>query len=214
MTTAAWSTLEPALSALFARLSTVPGAVPSASGTSGPSVVQSRDVPRQFASPSNPTTLHWYIAQVVPIGRDELRSVYDADTAIVGDTYEPDPEDPEARLGAVLVSLHGQRIYTIEVRIECPNQSTPASEHFRALVDRIRLPSAADELEAIGLAYTNWDEIADDEYDGEDGRPVSVYIGRLVFNGASFAQDAPITTIESALVTTTVSPEYPLEEDP
>ncbi len=214
MTTAAWSTLAPALSALFARLATVPGSVPSASGTSGPSVVQSRDVPRQFAAPSNPTTLHWYIAQIVPIGRDELRSAYDAETQPDGDTYD----GAGAPLGSIIATLHGQRVYTIEVRIECPNQSTPASEHFRALVDRIRLPSAADELEAIGLAYTTWDELADDEYDGEDGRPVSVYIGRLVFNGASFAQDAPITTIESALIATTVTPSYPPaipeEEDP
>lgn len=206
MTTAAWATLEPALSALFARIATVPGAVPSASGSTGPSVVRARSLTGKFPAPSNPTTLHWFVAKVERIGRDELRQTYDPDTMIEGDTYQPDPEDPEARLGAVIMSLHGHRRWTLEVRIESPNQSRPASEHFRALVDRMRLPSASAELEAVGLAYTGWDEMTDDEFDGDDGRPVSVYIGRLFFNGSSFAQDAPITTIESAEIEAEVSP--------
>lgn len=206
MTTAAWSQLEPALSASFRRIATVPGAIPSVSGSSSPSVVSARSIRGQMPSPSNPTTLHWYILRVEPVGRDELRTVYDPDTMIEGDTYQPDPEDPEARLGAIITTLHGQRAWTIEVRVESPNQSIPASEHFRSLVDRMRLPSVSAELEAVGLAYTGWSEITDDEMDGEDGRPVSVYIGQLFFNGASFAQDSPITTIEDANIAYTVLP--------
>lgn len=206
MTTVAWSALEPALNTLFARIATIPGSVPSVSGSASPSVVQSRSVPAKMPSPSNPATLHWYIVSMAPVGRDELREAYDPDTMIEGDTYEPNPEDPEERLGAILVSEHGQRAWVLEVRIESPNQSKPASEYFRVLVDRMRLPSAAAEIEAVGLAYTGHSKIADGEYDGEDGRPISVYIGQLFFNGASFSQDSPITTIEVANITYNVIP--------
>ena len=209
MTTVAWSTLEPGLSAMFKRIATVPGSVPSVAGSKGPGTSQARSIrEHQMPVPSNPVTLDWYIVSMAPVGRDELRETYDPDTIIEGDTYQPDPEDPEARLGAVIVSAHGHRGWAIEVRIESTNQSKPASDNFRALVDRMRLPSVNDELTALGLAYTSHDEVADDEYDDEEGRRVSVYIARLFFNASSYAADAPITTIESAVITTTVKPEW------
>ena len=204
--TMVWADLEPALSALFARIATVPGSQPSILGSLSPSVVRARSLTGQFPAPSSPTTLHWHIVKVSGVGRDELREMYDPDVAIDGDTFEPDPEDPEARLGGIIESVHGQRDFEIQVRVESPNQSTPASEHFRAVVDRMRLPSVRDELVATGLAYRGWEEITDDEYDGEDGRAVSVYIGRLYFNGASYAQDAPITTIERAKINGVITP--------
>lgn len=206
MTTAAWSTLEPALSALFKRIATVGGVIPSVAGSVAPSVVDARGLRNKVPAPSNPTTLHWTIEAVQPVGRAELREEYDPDTLIAGDTYEPDPEDPEARLGAIIVTSHGQSTWTIELRAESSNQSKPAVEHIRALVESMRLPSVADELEAIGLAYTAWDEITDDTYDDEEGRAVSVHIARVFFNGSSFRQDAPITTIERAKINGVITP--------
>lgn len=206
MTTLAWAELEPKVSALFTRIATVPGEIPSVTGSLSPSVVQARSTSNMFPAPSSPTTLHWHVQKVAPVGRDEIREAYDPDTKIDGDTYVPDPENPDERLGAVIATEHGQRKWTIQVRIESPNQSVPASEHFRAMVDRMRLPSVADELEATGLAYTGWNELTDAEYDGEDGRPISVYIAQLFFNGASFAQDSPVTTIEVADITYNVLP--------
>lgn len=199
MTTLAWTQLEPALSALFARIAVAGGVAPS--------VVQASVIKGQkFPSPSKPTTLKWRVVKAKPVGRDELRETYDPDTMIDGDTFEPDPDDPDARLGAIIPSVHGQRDWTIEVRVESPNQSVPASEHFRALVDGMRRPSASEELQATGLAWRGWEELTDDEYDGEDGRAVSVYVGRLYFNGASYVADTPITTIERANITTNVLP--------
>ncbi len=208
MTTAFWSTLEPGLSTLFKRLATVPGVVPSVTGSKGPSISSGRYGTNAVPSPSNPVTLDWTIASVTPVGKDELRTEYlpgtydaeDGDTpiAIAGDTFEPDAENPELRLGGIVYSQHGQQVFTIEVRIESSNASHPPHEHFRALVGSMRLPSAAETLEALGLAYTSWDEIADSAYDDEDGRAVSVYIGRLYFNGSSYREDLPVTTIEFA----------------
>ncbi len=212
----AWAQLEPALSALFTRIATIPGTVPSVAGSKSPSVVQARSLSNKFPAPSNPATLHWHPVSVTTVGRDELRGgyvpgTYDAGEdetplEIPGDTFEPDPENPELRLGGIIMSAHGQRAWTIEVRIETPHQSIPASEHFRALIDSMRLPSVSEELVPTGLAYTGWEKIEDAEYDGEDGRAVSVYIGRLFFNGSSFREDVPITTIEQAQINGVLTP--------
>jgi hypothetical protein len=216
MTTAAWAQLEPALSALFKRIATVPGSpvVPAVAGALSPSVVEARLLKNKLPAPSRPVTLDWYIVSIVGVGKDEIRSEYRPGTfdateeetpiEIPGDVYEPNPDEPDERLGGVVVSQHGQRTWTLELRAESHNQSQPATETMRALVDSMRLDSVNAELEAIGLAYTGWSELTDDAYDDEDGRAVSVYIAQLFFNGSSFREDAPQTTIESAEITTEI----------
>jgi hypothetical protein len=196
--TLAWPALEAGLNTLFARIATPPG-MPA------PSVVGAEQGQIGIRAPSNPTELSWTVESIRGVGRDELRTEYDADAVIPGDTYEPDPNDPAARLGGVVYSQNGHRVYTIEVRIESNEQSRPASAHGRALVSRLRLPSTQDALNALGLAYVTWDEVTDDTYDDEHGRAVSAYILSLILNGADVFADDPVTTIETSEITTTLA---------
>jgi hypothetical protein len=201
---------------MFRRVATYGGESPNVTGSAKVTAVGHKGGKVAAPAPKNPATLEWAIVSCVPVGKDELRSEYRGGTfdppeegdptLIPGDTFEPDPENPELRLGGVVYSQHGQRSYTFEVRIESPNaESKPANLFAQAMVDRMRLPSVADELEALGLAFVGWDEITDDLYDGEDGRAVSVYIAHMFMNGASYSEDLPVTTIESAQVATDVS---------
>lgn len=206
--TATEATIETGLDALFRRLATVGGVVPASAGSRAVSGIGKAQGQITFPAPSNPTTLDWTIVSVRPNGRGELRADYAGGTfegapdpvVIEGDTYVPDPGQPDLRLGGVVYSQHTHTSWTVEVRIESSEQTKPASAHWRALLGRLRLPSAHAELDALGLAYVNADEMADDTYDDEHGRAVSVFIGNLYLNGAEYAEDLPVTTIETSHV--------------
>jgi hypothetical protein len=213
-TTVAWIPFRDGLNSIFKRTATVGGVIPDVTGSRRPSAVGHVGGKVAVISPSNPTSLDWELVSIVPVGKDELRSEYRGGTfegaedpvVIEGDTYVPDPDAPELRLGGVVYAQTGQRSYTFEIRIESRNaESRPASEHARALVDRMRLPSVHDALEALGLAFVSWDEVTSDIYDDEEGRAVSVYIARLFMNGASYAEDLPVTTIETTQTVFNVS---------
>jgi hypothetical protein len=186
MNVAQLSPLRTGLNALFARLSGLPTSVtkPKSAGT-------------VYAMGPDMTRLVWQVTDIDSIGMDELRTEYDPDLEIEGDTYEPDPEDPGARLGGVVYTACGPRSYTIELRVECENQDVEARPFLQRVRDKISLPSAQRELYALGLGFREAGPILDASFDDDDGRTVSVYVCELFFNAAASVDDDPVTTIES-----------------
>jgi hypothetical protein len=143
------------------------------------------------------TKLEYEIVSIVGLGVDELRNPYDADTLIAGDTYEPDPEDPDARLGAILPTMQGNRIITLQVKAETQAPSAAGAwQYIERIRTRLGLESFNEALEAVGLAVNDMREARPFSYTDDSGRTVQVVIFELVLNAADSAQDDPVTTIE------------------
>lgn len=143
------------------------------------------------------TKLEYEIVSIVGLGVDERRNPYDADTLIPDDTYEPDPDDPDARLGAILPTVQGNRIITLQIKAET---QAPSAAGAWLYIERIRtrlgLGSFNDGLEAVGLAINDTREARPYSYTDDSGRTVQVVIFELVLNASDSAQDDPVTTIE------------------
>lgn len=195
MTTVAWADLRAGLSEVFRVYAQMPLG----------SVTQSRDEPALTPDQHVATALRWKLAEIVPLGRAELTQAYHPEIAIPGDTYQPNPDNPDERLGAVVESVRQNLRLVVEVVIECDFQSVHASTFGRALASRIWLPNALDALAALGLALAHVRELGDDTFDGDDGSPVSAYVLALEFAGASDVSDTPVTTIENAVFAYTVT---------
>lgn len=143
------------------------------------------------------TKLEYEIVSIVGLGNDELRNPYDPDVLLPGDTYEPDPEDPDARLGAVIPTQHGNRIITLQVKAETQAPSAAGAwQYIERIRTRLGLASFNESLEAVGLAVNDMREARPFSYTDDSGRTVQVVIFELVLNAADSAQDDPITTIE------------------
>lgn len=143
--------------------------------------------------------LTYDVISIVGLGNDEARNTYDPDAVIEGDEYEPDPDDPEARLGGVIQSIHGNRLITVQVK--CEQQAPNAAGAF-TYIERVRtrmvLPSVSEALEAKGLAVADMTAARPASYVDNNGRTVAVVYFEIVFNAADSASDDPVTTIETA----------------
>lgn len=143
------------------------------------------------------TKLEYEIVSIVGLGNDETRYRYDADVLIDGDTYEPNPEDPLERLGAVIQGLQGNRVITLQIKAET---QAPSAAGAWLYIERIRtrlgLESFNEALEAVGLAINDMREARPFSYADDSGRTVQVVIFELVLNAADIAEDDPVTTIE------------------
>lgn len=190
-----------ALAAMLNVAAGVPGS--TATYTDGPFVFPQvgEDGVQTLPDGSTPTNeltkLEYEIVSIVGLGQDEQRNPYDADVLIPDDTYEPDPDDPAARLGAVLPTLHGNRIITLQVKAETQAPSAAGAWlYIERIRTRLNLPSFNDALEAVGLAINDQREARPFSYTDDSGRAVQVVIFELVLNAADSAQDDPVTTIE------------------
>jgi hypothetical protein len=193
--------LQAGLTSLFADLSGVPA-------------LASRAVDADFTFPADedtdqaggPVELTFSIDGTHALGRDEIRQDYrpgtydagdgDEPLEIEGDTYEPDPDNPELRLGGIVFTACGNRVVTITIRVESHDQTHPAWEYAERLRSKLALPSSRARLYALDLARQSVSELKNLSYDGDDGRPVSAYALELICNAASNVADEPVTTIE------------------
>jgi hypothetical protein len=148
------------------------------------------------AGTGGPISLGFTLDGIRGLGRDEIRGGYDPDLEIPGDTYEPDPDDPDARLGGYTFTTCGNQIVTITIKIESHNQKIPAWEYALRLKSKLNFPSARARLQALELARNTVGGPHNVSYVSEEGNPVSAYAVELICNAATNYTDDPVTTIE------------------
>jgi hypothetical protein len=145
------------------------------------------------------------ILSVRSLGQDEVIGAYDPDAEIEGDEYEPNPDDPEERLGGIVFTLEGVRQIVVEVMITAERQDATALPHTEGIRDRLELPSSVAALEALGLGVARIGPTRSIDFPGPDKRELSAYVFEVTLNAGASATDAPVTTIE------TVTPEFDAE---
>ncbi len=171
---------------------------------SGLALAGDKDGAFQFKPDDTFAEVRFSITGIVGVGTDENRRDYDPDAVIDGDTFEPDLDDPDARLGGVVESVHGNRRVTITVMVECHRQDRTASLYLERIRDKLALRSSRARLGDLGLALQRILASHDVSYDA-DHRPVSAYAFDVICNASSSVADAPITTIEQVDQTVTVT---------
>lgn len=186
-----WSTVRPALEALFARLSGVPVLATHTrdGGTEEFAYPADEDEP----GTGGPLSLTFHLVRVDTLGRDAYEVAFDPDAVIAGDTSGP---QGAPATGGVVYTVTGPRIVHVEAVIETWDQLSPAHDYMRRFRDRITLPSARAELAVVGLALSEAGQVRDAAYEDEEGRQVSAYSCEFWFNAFSEESDAPITTID------------------
>jgi hypothetical protein len=196
-----WPQLEAGLEALCIRLSNLPVTdVPSAA--SGIKVAGSSQGQLLLPSDVQQADIEFAVISDIGYGMPELRMRYDADVPVPGDTYEPDPEDPEARLGAVIAEVNENRQVVLQVSVSSAFQETNAYDYARAIALRLPLPSAREELVALGLALVDVGPVAGPIPQLDPNfRAVGKYAFEVTCNYMGYAIDIPQTTIETADVT-------------
>jgi hypothetical protein len=199
-----WAQLVPALETMFKRLSNLP--VTSApNAAQGVLSVTSAQGGLMLPSDTQLADIEFSVVSDVGVGDVELRMRYDEDVPYPGDTYEPDPEDPEARLGSIIAEINENRQVTLQVTVSSARQDLNAYDYARVMRDRLPLPSALDELRAMGLALADVGPVQGPIPTLDPNhRAVSKYAFEMVCNYMSYAIDAPQTTIETADIATTV----------
>lgn len=146
--------------------------------------------------------LTYDVLSVLPIGREELRTRYDAAIQPVDDTYA----GPGAPLGSIIYSTQGNREIHIQVLCECfdltdGKGAVPILEKVRTALN---LPSVHDAIVAAGIALQTCGTVTPHSYDDDNGRKVSSATLEVIFNGADGVEDLPVTTIQDIGMTTTV----------
>jgi hypothetical protein len=149
----------------------------------------------EFAPDDQQAEISFEIFGIVGVGTDELRSAYDPDAVIEGDTYEPDPDNPAARLGGFVDTVCGNRRVTITVKVECDFQDITAHPYLEAIRDKLEFPSSQDRLDLIGLSIARISASRNCSYE-VDGHAVSSWAFDLICTAGTSVSDAPITTIE------------------
>src|SRR5512146_900150 len=142
------------------------------------------------------------IISIVGLGRDELRTYYDPDidltTSADGDTFEPDPDDPLARLGATVATVSGNRQVTVQFKCEVQAAArVDAFVYLERVRSRLGLPSVVDALDAAGFALAHVGAAHPADYRDDSGLTIKVGVFEIVLNAADCAVDDPTTTIET-----------------
>ncbi len=149
--------------------------------------------------------VEWSILSISAIGNDEQRNEYDPNTAIAGDTYQPNPAQPTERLGGVVTSVTGNREIVVQIKAETYD---PRGGGAFAFCERVRtrlgLPTIGDRLESAGVAVQDTRDTRPADFVDANGRTVSVAWFEVILNAADTATDDRVTTIE----------ETAAEEDP
>ena len=194
----AWTAFETGFAALLTRLSGVPAGV-ATGRDDGLSFTFPAGAP--FPEPGSTdlgqVSLNFSIVSSSTWGRDELRTEYDPDAVIPGDTYA----GPGAPLGGVVYSANGNRELLIQVTCDRFDQSAPAYETLQRVRDKLWLPSARAACHDLGIAVSKAGRILRIDAD-LDGRSVSRYVLEITANAMSNASDDPVTTIENVNVDT------------
>lgn len=200
-----WAQMEPALQAMFKRLSNLPAtAAPDA--TAGVKAVTGRQSDVKLSSNKQQVDIEFAIVSDVETGQEELRQVYDPAVPYPGDTYVIPPDsldydsgDPTKKLGTFTAEINTPHRVVLQVVVSCGFQKTNAYDYATAIRNRCRLPSARDELRDMGLALASISSVQGPipELD-TNFRDVGKYAFELVCNGMAYAVDAPQTTIETA----------------
>jgi hypothetical protein len=193
-----WAQLVPALQTMFQRLSNLPvTAAPNAA--QGVLVVDSAQGGLMLPSDTQLADIEFSVVSDVGVGDVELRMRYAEDVLYPGDTYEP-------QLGSILAEINENRQVTLQVTVSSARQDLNAYDYARVMRDRLPLPSALDELRAMGLALADVGPVQgpiptlDPNF-----RAVGKYAFEMVCNYMSYAIDAPQTTVETADFTVTRS---------
>lgn len=182
--------LDAGLSALFDRLSGVPGSDPE--NRSG-----------GYCDDATQAQVTFRLTSIAGVAQDELRVEYDPDAVIEGDTYEPNPGNPSERLGGVIYTSSGHRVLTYTVKVECHFQDVTAKLYSERIRTRLRLPSAQRELRALGLSIVSIGLTRDFSGSSFANREISTALFELVLNAVDAASDEAVTTIERAEATIT-----------
>ncbi len=135
------------------------------------------------------------LVSITSMGTDEQREEYDPDVEIAEDTYEPDPLDPLARLGGMVVSATGNRQVTLQVKCETTRADIQAFPYCELVRNKLVLPSSGARLEALSAGIQRVGPTIGTPYDF-DGRRISAALFELVLNASSLAVDEATTTIE------------------
>jgi hypothetical protein len=146
------------------------------------------------------TELSFKLRTVARVGRDELRTEYDPEAEIDGDTYAGD----DAPLGGIVYTATGQRRLMLEVKVECGQGTVMAWPFIERVRDRIQLPSSRDALAALGVAVARVGVTRDMAFSNA-ARVVSAAVLEIELNAASSEVDAPVTTIEDFEAETDIS---------
>lgn len=205
MTIAARSTLAAGMNALLARLA---GVTVESVHDGGPALSEAA---QQYTLPGRDTQaeIDWSVFSSEVNGIDEAAAAYDPDVPIDGDTFvppplpDPDPEDedpPPAAppLGAIIYTLRGQRRITFQVNCKSREWERDGRYYIERIQARLRLPSALDELRAMGLALQHIGPVHDVARGAdEDGHAYSEHALEFVCNYAVEITDDPVTTVET-----------------
>jgi hypothetical protein len=206
-----WTQLEAALETLFIRLSNLP-VTTAPSAASGIKVAGSTQGQLLLPSDVQQADIEFAVISDIGYGMPELRMHYDANVPYPGDTYEIpetdeeyDEGDPEKKLGTVICEVNENRQVVMQVSVSCAFQETNAYDYARAIALRLPLPSARDELVALGLALVDVGPVQGPIPQLDPNfRAVGKYAFELTCNYMGHAIDAPQTTIETADITATV----------
>lgn len=141
--------------------------------------------------------LTYDVISLTEMGMPENRGEYDPDVSIAGDTYEPDPDDPEARLGGIVANVSGNRLLTLQVRCEVrAGDSAGPFTYLERIRTRLGLDGVIASLDAVGLAANTIGASRPADFKDDSGLWVRCAFLEIVFNAADCAADDPVTTIE------------------
>lgn len=195
------------LKAILDDISDIPGAVTQQD--SGPQLMPSIGTFDPLANNEDPDSdtpnvaklakMTFELTAITSLGRDEQRKTYDPNAVIAGDTYQPDPNDPDARLGGIIHETGGNRVWLVTVKCEAfwGAPAGCAHYHLERVRTRLNLPSVREAMASLGLARNSIGPSHMADYDDDSGRRVSVQWFELKLNAADSATDAPVTTIET-----------------
>lgn len=142
------------------------------------------------------------IISIVGLGNDEHRYSYDPNAVIAGDLYQPDPNNPSARLGGVITTISGNRIITVQVKVEVFGAGSDMRAGAFTIIERCRtrlcLPSVNEALNAVRLAVNDIRDARTADFRDKNGGLVRCAYFELVLNAADCVVDDPVTTIETA----------------
>jgi hypothetical protein len=196
--TAARATLVDGINALLTRLC---GITARTVHDGGPSLSEG-NAPYTMPGRTSEADLSWVIFSERSLGVDETQITYDPTLYPEVDTYA----GPGAPLGSVVYKAQGQRQITFQVDCESLQWEKDGHYYLSRLQARLRLPSAVDELNALGLGLCHVGDIVNvGKGASVDGHATSRYSLEFVCNAADIVDDDPITTIEVVHTAVTVT---------
>lgn len=185
------------LTAIFEDISGVSDVQPVMSNRA----VTEEDRPWVMPDPSTDARLEFKLVSLVSLGGgDEVRTEFDPDLEIPGDTSG---EGGAPVSGGFTSTVSGVRVLTFSVKGTCYDHKKGAFEYLERVRSNLQRPSILDRIKALDLSLNDVMPGRDISYVRE-GRAVSCAVFDLVLNATSGLTDDPVTTIESVNTTHTI----------